>query len=145
MLNINKFYFCKLLIVLCTVVFFTGKVHADTSKDKLRHFLFIGEPNAEGWAFVMKNPEDRKKVVQQGFQSIGGDVVSYYWGLGNGKNYITATIPNNNELIQAIYLMRKPSGILESYQMIELMPSDQMEKAVELTNSLLATDKTLKK
>jgi hypothetical protein len=55
---------------------------------------------------------------------LGGEVISYYFGLGDGKNYITVTIPNDNELIQAIYLMRLPSGLLNSYKVIELMPSD---------------------
>jgi len=145
MLNIDKLNFCRLFLVLCTVIFFTGKVHAENTNDNLRHFLFIGQPSADGWAYAMKNPEDRKAVVQKGFQAIGGDVVSYYWGLGDGKNYITVTIPSNNELIQAIYLMRMPTGILDSYQMIELMPSDQMTKALKLSSSMMASDKSIKR
>ena len=144
MLHITKISFCKLSLVLCSMVLFTGKVHAENTNDNLRHFLFIGEPSADGWAYAMKNPEDRKGLVQKGFQAIGGDVVSYYWGLGDGKNYITVTIPNNNALIQAIYLMRMPTGILNSYQMIELMPSDQMTKALQLSNKMMATDTTVK-
>ena len=144
MLNRNKLNFCKLLLALCSVMLFIGKVHAENTNDNLRHFLFIGEPSADGWAYAMKNPEDRKAVVQKGFQAIGGDIVSYYWGLGDGKNYITVTIPNNNELIQAIYLMRMPTGILDSYQMIELMPSDQMAKALKLSSEMMSDDKTIK-
>ena len=144
MLNRNKLNFCKLLLALCSVMFFTGNAHAKNTNDNLRHFLFIGEPSADGWAYAMKNPEDRKAVVQKGFQAIGGDIVSYYWGLGDGKNYITVTIPNNNELIQAVYLMRLPSGILTSYKIIELMPSDQMSKALQRSKKLIDKDTTTK-
>ena len=144
MLNRNKLKFFKLLLALCSVMLFIGKVHAENTNDNLRHFLFIGEPSADGWAYAMKNPEDRKAVVQKGFQAIGGDIVSYYWGLGDGKNYITVTIPNNNELIQAVYLMRLPSGILTSYKIIELMPSDQMSKALQRSKKLIDKDTTTK-
>ena len=115
--------------------------HADSKEQ--RHFMFIGEPNAAAWKYMMDNPADRKKQVEGAFKALGGKVVSYYFGLGNGKNYITVTIPNNNELIQAIYLMRLPSGLLKSYEVIELMPSEQMTKALKRSKKLLQGDKTL--
>lgn len=116
---------------------------AANSKD-LRHFMFVGEPTAAAWKFLMDNPEDRKAQVAGAFKALGGEVVSYYFGLGDGKNYITVTIPNDNELIQAIYLMRLPSGLLKSYQVIELMPSEQMSKALKRSAKLIANDKTVK-
>jgi len=125
------------------VIFFTSKVHAENTNDNLRHFLFIGEPNAKGWQYAIDNPADRKTAVASAFKAIGGEVLSYYFGLGNGKNYITVTIPNDNELIQAIYLMRLPSGILTSYKVIELMPSEQMSRALKRTKKLIEGDKTV--
>ena len=105
---------------------------------------FIGEPSATAWKFLIENPEDRKVQVAEAFKALGGEVISYYFGLGDGKNYITVTIPNDNELIQAIYLMRLPTGLLNSYQVIELMPSEQMTAALKRSAKLLTTDKTLK-
>jgi len=93
----------------------------------------------------MENPEDRKAQVAGDFKALGGEVLSYYFGLGDGKNYITVTIPNNNELIQAIYLMRLPSGLLDSYKVIELMPSDQMSDALKRSKKLIDNDSTVKK
>ena len=90
--------------------------------EDVRHFMFIGEPDAAAWQFLIDNPEDRKAAVAGAFRALGGDLVSYYFGLGDGKNYITVTLPNDNELIQAVYLMRLPSGMLASYRVIELMP-----------------------
>ncbi len=105
--------------------------------------MFIGEPNAAAWKYLMDNPQDRKAEVASAFKALGGDVLNYYFGLGNGKNYITVTIPNDNELIQAIYLMRLPSGMLTSYEVIELMPSDQMNAALKRSKQLIDGNSTV--
>ncbi|MDB4307864.1 GYD domain-containing protein [Gammaproteobacteria bacterium] len=107
-----------------------------------RYFMFIGEPNAKAWQYLIDNPADRKVEVESAFAALGGEVISYYFGLGNGKNYITVAIPNDNELVQAIYLMRLPSGMLTSYEVIELMPSDQMSEALKKAKALMEADTT---
>jgi len=107
--------------------------------------MFIGEPNAAAWKFMMDNPEDRKAAVAGAFKALGGEVLGYYFGLGDGKNYILVTTPDDNELIQAIYLMRLPAGLLNSYQVIELMPSDQMTNALKKARELIESDSTVKK
>jgi len=116
---------------------------AAAEQQKQRHFMFIGEPNAAAWQYLMDHPEDRKQQVEGAFKALGGDVISYYFGLGDGKNYITVTIPNDNELIQAIYLMRLPTGMLNSYQVIELMPSEQMIEALKRSKRLIDSDSTV--
>ena len=47
------------------------------------------------------------------------------------------------ELVQAVYLMRLPSGLLASYQVIELMPSEQMSEALKRSKKLIDGDTTL--
>ena len=118
---------------------------AAAEQQKQRHFIFIGEPNAAAWKYMMNNPEDRKAAVVGAFKALGGEVIGYYFGLGDGKNYILVTIPDNNELIQAIYLMRLPAGLLNSYQVIELMPSDQMTNVLKKARELIERDSTVKK
>jgi len=131
----------KLALILICLVYTTPLLSAE--KD-IRTFMFIGEPNAAAWQYLMNNPEDRKVEVEGAFKALGGEVLSYYFGLGDGKNYITVTIPNDNELIQAIYLMRLPSGMLTSYQLIELMPSEQMSKALIRSKKMIEGDTTIK-
>jgi len=106
--------------------------------------MFIGEPNAVAWKYLMENPADRKMEVEAGMKALGGKILSYYFGLGDGKNYSTVQLPNDNELIQAIYLMRLPSGLLNSYKIIELMPSEQMSKALKKSQSLIENDTSVK-
>jgi uncharacterized protein with GYD domain len=131
----------KLALILIFLAYTTPLLSAEND---IRTFMFIGEPNAAAWQYLMNNPEDRKAEVEGAFKALGGEVLSYYFGLGDGKNYITVTIPNDNELIQAIYLMRLPSGMLTSYQVIELMPSDQMVKALIRSKELLEADTSIK-
>jgi len=131
----------KAYLFLVLVALFSGAAQAE----ELRTFMFVGEPNAKAWEYLIDNPKDRKQEVDGAFKALGGEVVSYYFGLGNGKNYITVKIPNDNELIQAIYLMRLPSGLLSAYEVIELMPSEQMTRALKKAKALIQADQTVKK
>jgi uncharacterized protein with GYD domain len=134
----------KIQWVLTVLVTMVASFPAQADSD-VRYFMFIGEPNAAAWEYLMENPDDRKVAVEESFKALGGEVLSYYFGLGNGKNYITVTIPNDNELIQAIYLMRLPSGLLKSYEVLELMPSEQMSEALKRSKKLIENDTTVEK
>ena len=107
--------------------------------------MFIGEPNASAWQYMMENPEDRKEAVSEAFKKLGGKIIGYYFGLGDGKNYIICELPNDNELIQAVYLMRLPTGLLESYEIKELMPSEQMSDALKKSKELINMEKQINK
>ena len=131
------------MLFLLTALPVTATPNAGATEKDLRTFMFIGEPSAAAWRYLMDNPEDRKAEVAGAFKALGGEVLSYFFGLGDGKNYITVTIPNDNELIQAIYLMRLPSGLLNSYQVIELMPSEQMSEALKKSKQLIEGDTTV--
>jgi uncharacterized protein with GYD domain len=138
LLRTSLFVFLGLLM---SIAVLTGVAKADDRP--ARHFMFIGEPNAAAWKFLMANPADRQKEVEAGMDAVGGKVLSYYFGLGNGKNYITVQLPDDNEVIQAVYLMRLPSGLLNSYQIIELMPSSQRSAALKRSQALIELEKNL--
>ncbi|WP_193316016.1 GYD domain-containing protein [Flavicella marina] len=99
--------------------------------------MFVGEPNAAAWKLMMDNPIDHKEAVSAAFEKLGGKVLSYYFGLGDGKNYIVCELPNDNELIQAVYLMRLPTGLLKDYKIVELMSSKDMSKALVKSKELI--------
>jgi uncharacterized protein with GYD domain len=132
------------LVALATVMLVTmSSAIAAEDSDDVRYFMFVGEPNAAAWKFLMENPADREKEVAAGMEAVGGKVLSYYFGLGDGKNYITVQLPDDNEIIQAVYMMRLPAGLLNSYQVIELMPSDQMSEALKRSKQFLQMEKDL--
>ena len=107
---------------------------------KLRHFLLIGTPNATAWKFQIDNPGDREASVREPIEKLGGKLISYFWGVGNGKNYITVALPDDPTLIQAIYVTRLGDGLLNDYQMIELMTSSDMAIALERVKEVKAVD-----
>lgn len=135
------------LVRVAAVILCTLSLPTLADEGATRHFLFIGEPSPAAWKYLMDNPGDRQKEVAAGMRAIGGKIHSYYFGLGDGRNYIIAELPDDNEVIQAVYLMRLPTGLLNSYEMIELMPSAQMARAlrksvefVELENKAAGGD-----
>jgi len=107
---------------------------------EMRTFLFIGEPNAAAWKFMIDNPADRQATVSKGIEKLGGKMLSYYWGIGTGRNYITIALPDDIELIQASYITRLGDGLLISYRMIELMSSEAMTGALKRVRDVKAVD-----
>jgi uncharacterized protein with GYD domain len=107
---------------------------------KMRTFLFIGEPNAGAWKFMIDNPADRQKAAGEAIAKLGGKMLSYYWGVGTGRNYIIIAMPDDIELIQANYITRLGDGLLISYQMIELMDSAAMTGALKRVKDVKAVD-----
>jgi uncharacterized protein with GYD domain len=133
----------NILATLAVLLLATSVTNAQDETQDNSYFMFIGEPNAAAWKYLMENPADREKEVAAGMKAVGGKVLSYYFGLGDGKNYITVQLPNDNEVIQAVYLMRLPSGLLNSYQLIELMPSAQMSAALKRSKEFIRIEKDL--
>ncbi|MDP2578795.1 hypothetical protein Q8W37_02560 [Shimia thalassica] len=106
----------------------------------MRTFLFIGTSNSAAWEMQIANPADRAASVKGGIEQLGGELLSYYWGLGNGKNYITVALPDDPTFIQAFYVSRLGDGLLDDYQMIELMSSADMATALARVPEIKAAD-----
>ncbi len=116
----------------CSIVFaalLASPVLAD-SHSQTRHFLFVGNPNAAAWKSMINAPGDREASVRGPIEALGGDLLAYVWGLGNGKNDILVELPDDPTFIQAFYLTRLGDGLLDGYQMIELMNSADMAEAL---------------
>jgi hypothetical protein len=105
-----------------------------------RTFMFIGTPNGAAWEMQIASPGDRETLVRGGIEKLGGELLSYYWGLGNGKNYITVSLPDDPTFIQAFYLSRMGDGLLNDYQMIEMMSSSDMAIALSRVPEVKAVD-----
>jgi len=110
------------------------------AKTKQRIFLFVGEPNASAWKFLIDNPSDREAVMGKALKKLGGEILSYHWGLGNGKNYITISLPDDKTLIQATYVTRLGDGLLISDECIELLTSKEMVEALGRVKEVKAAD-----
>ena len=124
-----------------TIIFVATASMASAQDDLAdRTFMFIGTPNGPAWEMLIASPGDREALVRGGVEKLGGELLSYYWGLGNGKNYITVSLPDDPTFIQAFYLSRMGDGLLNDYQMIELMSSPDMAVALERVSEDKAVD-----
>lgn len=120
----------KLLFILTiSALMMTGGVSAD--EERSRYYLGIGEPSPEAWTIMIKNPTDREASMGTALEAIGGEMISYYWGLADGKNYITLRLPDDPSMVQAMYVSRLSQGVLKDYTFIELMTSADMVKALK--------------
>ena len=113
---------------------------AQDNTENMRTFLFIAKSNTTAWEIQITNPGDRAAAVKGGIEALGGELLSYYWGLGNGKNYITVSLPDDPTFIQAFYVSRLGDGLLDDYQMIELMSSADMAEALARVPEIKAQD-----
>ena len=96
-----------------------------------RYYLGIGEPNPDAWQIMIKNPTDREKDMGAAIKVMGGEMISYFWGLADGKNYITVRLPDDPGMVQAMYVSRLSQGVLKNYTFIELMTSADMVEALK--------------
>jgi hypothetical protein len=128
------------VFLLAVGILFSATVSWAQDPPKSRTFLFIGTPNSAAWEMQIANPGDRETTVRGGIKKLGGKLLSYYWGFGNGKNYITVSLPNDPTFIQAFYLTRLGDGVLDDYQMIELMSSSDMAVALSRVPEVKAAD-----
>ena len=128
------------ILVYSAILAATASVASAQDNTADRTFMFIGTPNGAAWEMQIASPGDREAMVRGGIEKLGGDLLSYYWGLGNGKNYITVSLPDDPTFIQAFYLSRMGDGLLNDYQMIELMSSSDMAVALERVKEVKAVD-----
>lgn len=105
-----------------------------------RYYLFIGEPSPTAWQWLMSNPSDRESVVKEGIEKLGGELLSYYWGVNNAKNYVTVRLPADSETVPAMLISRLSTGLLVSYEAIELMPSSQMPLVMQRIEEISEVD-----
>ncbi|WP_170389548.1 GYD domain-containing protein [Ruegeria arenilitoris] len=116
-------------VALC--VFGIGVAGAAAEQTQSRYYLGIGEPNPDAWQTMIDNPTDREKDMGAALAAMGGEMISYFWGLADGKNYITVRFPDDPGMVQAMYFSRLSQGALKDNRFIELMTSADMVEALK--------------
>ncbi len=104
---------------------------AEAEEVDSRYYLGIGQPSPEAWQMMIENPTDREATMGAALEAMGGEMISYFWGLADGKNYITVRLPDDPGMVQAMYLSRLSQGVLKDYTFIELMTSADMVEALK--------------
>ncbi len=112
---------------------------AATSGKGMRLFLFSAKPSPEAWRFMKENPGDRRAATEKAMKKIGCEMLGYYWGLTNGRNYIIVAAPDG-KTAQAMLVQRLSSGLVLEYEAIELVRSSDMPAMFERLKELEAAD-----
>ena len=115
---------------------------AAKSEKPMRIFLFSAKPSAKGWQFMKANPGDRRAATEQAMEDIGGKMLSYYFGLTDGRNYIIAALPDGRTA-QAMLIQRLATDLVVEYEAIELVESSEMPAVFERLKELESADETL--
>lgn len=113
--------------------------NAETRATELRHFLFVGHIGPKGWQNMLENPSDREAAGREAIEKLGGKLITYYFGLGENKNYIIVALPDA-KTAKAIQVLRMSSGMLIDYTFIELMSSTEMLEVLNSMQSIRAVD-----
>ena len=82
----------------------TTKPANTEQKPAMRYFLLSSRPNHKAWQVMKKNPGDRQAATAGAMKKIGCEMLGYYWGLGNGRNYIIVAVPDKGILTGALAL-----------------------------------------
>jgi uncharacterized protein with GYD domain len=109
----------------------------------MRYFLFTAKPSPEAWRFMKKNPGDRRAATENAMKKIGCEMLEYYWGLTNGRNYIIVAAPDG-KTVQAMLVQRLSSGLVLEYEAIELVRSSDMPAMFQRLKEIEAADDSLK-
>lgn len=111
--------------------FLLAASHAGAEDAGSRYYLGIGQPDPDAWQIMIENPTDREETMGAALAAMGGEIISYFWGLADGKNYITVRLPDDPGMVQAMYVSRLSQGVLKDYTFIELMTSADMVEALK--------------
>jgi len=136
----------SLAVLLILIGMANSPAYANDTKpaEKKRTFLFVAHANASAWKFLVENPQDRQAVTSEQIKKLGGEMLGYYFGLGNGRNYVIVSL-SDSVTVQAITVLRLASGLLHEYEVIELIKSADMLDVYKRIDDLRAVDDIQKK
>ena len=103
---------------------------------RLKYFLMIVEPNSAAWKGVIESGGDMAVPARQAIEAMGGQLLSYYIGVAESKNYGIVAFPDSYDTAKIIYL-RSAQGLMKSMEFVEIIPSDQAAGLFKEVNSLL--------
>ena len=120
-----------------------SQLQSGQQKPNMRYFLFSSRPNAKAWTMMKKNPQDRQPATAAAMKKSGCEMLAYYWGLDNGRNYIIVAAPDN-KTVQALLVQQLSGGLVYEYEVIELVRSSDILAMFERLKEIEAADDTLK-
>ncbi|MAZ89588.1 MAG: hypothetical protein CL693_18295 [Cellvibrionaceae bacterium] len=123
------------LSIVVSFLFSSGWVVADEQVKNMKLYLMIGQPNSETWAGIVKNETDMSIDGRKGIEAMGGEMLGFYIGVGEMKNYAIVAFPDSFDVSRIVFT-RAMQGVMDDIQFIEIMST---EKAQEVFKAINAT------
>lgn len=102
-------------------------------------YLFIGHVSPQGWLYMIENASDRETAAREAVENMGGELVAYYFGFGNSKNYVIVNLPDKR-IAKATQILRLSSGFLVDYEIVELISPREMSEISQAVQDLRRLD-----
>jgi uncharacterized protein with GYD domain len=90
---------------------------------------------AEGWAALIKNPEDRSGAVRQLLDQVGGRLVAFYHTFGEYDVLVIYEAPDDTTAT-AVVLATASAGHLRATRTAPILTSDQAIEAMRRAGGL---------
>ncbi len=98
------------------------------------HYLVQLSYTPEAWTGQLKNPQDRRAVVQPLFERLGGHIETAYFAFGPHDVVLIAELPDNRSAA-ALSMTLTTAGTVKAIQTTPLLPIEEglaaMQQAVE--------------
>ncbi len=86
--------------------------------------------STEGWAALLKNPQDRTKAVQEPIKKLGGKVENFWFSFGEYDVVGVINFPNNVSAA-AIAMAFAAGGAIKSVHTTPLLTADEAIDAIK--------------
>jgi hypothetical protein len=113
--------------------------YAQAEEQKYKYFLMIAEPDSATWKGVITGGGDMMVPARAAIEAMGGQLLSYYIGVGEAKNYGVVAFPDSYDIAKITYL-RAAQGVMKSLQFIEVIPSDAAVAVLDDVKEIIETD-----
>ncbi|MGL1886529.1 MAG: GYD domain-containing protein [Reichenbachiella sp.] len=113
----------KKLILISFVAFAFG-ASAQAQETNMKYYLMIGQPDDEAWKMVIEAGGDMAVPARKSIEAMGGELISYWVGVTEAKNYGIVAFPDSKSIAQIVY-MRTIQGVMKNIEFKEIMPTDQ--------------------
>ena len=100
-------------------------IAVDNQAESSKHFLLIGVPDSAALSAIVNKPTDLAINYASELESIGGELVSYYFAAGKALMYAIIKFPDSSKAAAHLY-QRMSLGIMKNVEIIEIIPSDEM-------------------
>lgn len=87
--------------------------------------------NSEGWAALVKNPQDRSEAVRPAIEALGGKIETFYFAFGDYDVVCIVDMPNNVN-VAAFSIAVSAGGTVDAFRTTPLLTTQEAMEAMRV-------------